>query len=105
VFAVSILSRGTRYSIYLGVAFLFLIDLPHLVLVLVFQTPQGGERWTDLGTNGRPQRLEPYAVVMGIGAVVIDGYIFVVPLVVLRRLKVGMGKKLQVMGVFATAVL
>ncbi|ROT42884.1 hypothetical protein SODALDRAFT_254171, partial [Sodiomyces alkalinus F11] len=98
-------NKKMRWVIYSGVIFSGLIYLPHPILVAIFNTPRAGERWADLATNGRPQMLTFYAPIHGFGSVILDIFIFLVPLLILGKLHVPTKKRLQLMAVFAVGIL
>ena len=91
--------------IWAGIIFCGLIYLPHIVLVIVFNAPHGGATWADLATNGMPQKLAFYAPIHGIGSIVIDIYIFVIPLLMFRNLQVSSRKRIQLFAIFLTGLL
>ena len=97
--------KKTRYAITGGIIFMALLYLTHPVLVAVYMTPLAGESWASLATDGRPQHISIYAPIHGIGSIVMDTYIFIIPLVVLRKLQVNQKKKLQLLGIFTVASL
>ncbi len=97
--------RTMRYAIWAGIIFSGIIYFPHTILVIVFNAPHGGQQWADLATNGMPQKLGFYAPVHGIGSIVLDIYIFIIPLLMITKLQVTSKKRLQLIGVFITALL
>ncbi|KJZ69549.1 hypothetical protein HIM_11062 [Hirsutella minnesotensis 3608] len=101
IFAVE---RKFRLAIWAGIVACCFIYLPHTILVAIFNAPHIGQRWADLATNGMPQKLVFYAPIHGIGAIIIDIYIFIIPLLVLRKLRVSSKKRLQLLVVFLTAL-
>ncbi|KAK8015472.1 hypothetical protein PG990_008768 [Apiospora arundinis] len=66
-------------------------------------TPLAGETWASLAMDGRPQKISIYAPIHGVGSIVLDTYIFIIPILVLRKLQVNQKKKLQLLGVFTVA--
>lgn len=99
------IQQHVRRLIIAVIIFSGLIYLPHPILVVVFEAPHAGQTWTDLAIDGMPQRLEYYAPIHGIGSVIIDVAILVIPLPVIKNLKVSKKKKAQLSAVFLTGLL
>lgn len=70
-----------------------------------FAAPHVGERWEELQTNGRPLQGVPSGVTIGSLSILIDIYIFVLPLSTLYSLNLAFAKKVQLIALFATAFL
>ncbi|KAI0965158.1 hypothetical protein F4678DRAFT_476821 [Xylaria arbuscula] len=104
-FEIFAVAKTTRYMIWVGIALCSIIYLPHFVLVALFNAPRIGQKWSGLATNGMPQKLEFYAPIHGIGSIVIDIWIFIIPIFVLSKLRVKKKKKVQLVGVFLIAFL
>jgi hypothetical protein len=82
-----------------------LVFLPSIPISLIYMAPtRPGDTWEDLLYNGRPQMQRYLAAVQGPLAVVLDVWIFVLPLPVLGRVKVGRGRRGWVMVVFGTGL-
>ncbi|KAH6653324.1 hypothetical protein BKA67DRAFT_569192 [Truncatella angustata] len=96
--------KKTRYAITAGIIFMGMLYLPHPILVAVYMTPHSDETWADLALDGRPQKISLYAPVHGVGSIVLDTYIFIIPILVLRKLHVDRKKKLQLLAVFTVAL-
>lgn len=94
----------TRHAITAGIILMGALYLPHPILCAVYMTPHSDESWADLATDGRPQKISFYAPVHGVGSIVLDTYIFVIPILVLRKLQVSRKKKLQLLSVFTVAL-
>lgn len=102
IFAVA---KPTKYMIWAGIALCSIVYLPHFVLVSLFNAPRVGRKWSELATNGMPQKLEFYAPLHGIGSIVIDIWIFIIPIIVLSKLRLNKKKKRQVVAIFLVALL
>ena len=97
--------RTMRIMIWAGIIFCGLIYLPHPILVIIFNAPHGSATWADLATNGMPQKLAFYAPIHGIGSIVIDIYIFIIPLLMFRNLQISSRKRMQLIAIFLTGLL
>jgi hypothetical protein len=92
-----------RYSVYGGILLNFLIYWVHVPLETYYCAPHRGQKWEELLVNGMPQRLVPWGIGQGALAVVLDIYIFALPIRTIAGLNLNKKKKLQVMSVFITA--
>ncbi|KAI5857354.1 hypothetical protein GGS23DRAFT_345533 [Durotheca rogersii] len=98
-------SKKMRWVIMAGIIFLGLLYLPHPILVGLYNAPRPGERWADLATNGMPQKISYYAPIHGVGSIVVDTYIFIIPLLVLSKLHISKQKRISLIAVFTIASL
>lgn len=98
-------SPAMRMAIYFGLLMTFLIYFPSLPLSSYYLTPRPGQTWEDLLTNGAPQHLVYWGVVQGSLSIALDIYILILPIPVLSRLHLPFRKKLQLVALFATAVM
>lgn len=93
------------YAIYGGILFNFLIYWLGVPLEAYYAAPHVGQKWEDMLVNGMPEKLLYWGVVQGTLAVVLDIYIFVLPIPTIAHLQLSSKKKLQVLGVFFTALM
>ncbi|KAK2612083.1 hypothetical protein QQS21_001932 [Conoideocrella luteorostrata] len=103
-------TRPMRIAIWAGLIFCFLIYFQNLILVPVFSVPRAGETWDDLVALpvalNRVRKMTSVGVEQGALAVLLDLYIFLLPLPQLANLKLRTGaKRLKLFGVFGTAVI
>jgi hypothetical protein len=82
-----------------------IVYIPHPILVIIFQTPRAGESWTDLASNGRPQKMTYYAPIHGVCEVIINIWMLIIPLWVIRNLQINKRKKIQLAAVFLTGIM
>ncbi|KAI1204774.1 uncharacterized protein F4807DRAFT_316667 [Annulohypoxylon truncatum] len=97
--------RWLRVAVAIGLVFDFLLYGSMVAVFLYFGVPHGNEAWEDLLTNGMGQHLAPTGVVQGPCTVVLDLYIFVLPLPILWGLQMTLKKRLRIAAVFATGLL
>ncbi|KAL4786386.1 hypothetical protein BJX76DRAFT_355112 [Aspergillus varians] len=97
--------KPMKYAIRFGLVFTFVMYWPHVALESYFCAPHVGQSWNDLLTNGMPERMIYWGIVQGTLAVILDLYIFVLPLPRLWKIQRPMWKRLQIMAVFSTAML
>lgn len=92
-------------AIYIGLAATFLAYFPYIPLVLLWLSPLGGESWEDLIMGDDPAKLIYFGIASGSLAVVLDIYIFVLPLPTLASLHMSLKTRVQLIAVFATALM
>lgn len=97
--------RKMKLFIKAAIALSCLVYIPHPVLVIVFQTLRSGETWTDLATNGRPQNMTYYAPVHGVCEVILNVWMLIIPMLVIRNLQITGRKKIQLAAVFLTGIM
>ncbi|ROV87982.1 hypothetical protein VPNG_10338 [Cytospora leucostoma] len=96
------IDRRTRWAIIAAIVFAGLIYLPHPILVIILEAPHIGQSWVEPAVDGRTSKLEYYAPIYGIGSIILDIWILVLPLPVITKLKVSRKKKIQLFAVFVT---
>ncbi|KAI0484180.1 hypothetical protein GGR56DRAFT_612710 [Xylariaceae sp. FL0804] len=69
-----------RYAIYAGIVFIFLVYFPHFILICVDEAPRVGQSWSLLATDGMPQYVIFNGPIHGFGSIILDVYIFILPL-------------------------
>lgn len=94
-----------KIAIWIGIAFTTLLYWAGLPLSSYFNAPHVGETWQELLYNGRPHRLTYWAVVQGACSVVLDIYIFTLPLPLLAQLQMPRKRRLQLFAIFSTALM
>lgn len=99
------INRRMRWIIYGSIIFAGAIYLPHPVVVAALFSPRAGESWGDIATSGRPQQMAFYGPFHGIGSIVLDVFILVVPFFILKNLQLPTKKRLGLMVVFAVGFL
>ncbi|KAI0100870.1 hypothetical protein GGR51DRAFT_531253 [Nemania sp. FL0031] len=97
--------QAMRIAIYIGLISTFLVYFPSIPLSAYYDAPHIGQRWEDLLTNESPFKLIYWGVVQGSLSVLLDLYIFILPLPTLAKLNISSSKKKQLVAVFTTALL
>ncbi|KAL6875001.1 hypothetical protein J3F83DRAFT_535429 [Trichoderma novae-zelandiae] len=95
--------RTIRIIVYAGIVVTALTYWTSVPLELAYGCPRPGETWTDLLTNGHPGHIIYYGPVQGSLAVIIDVWIFVLPLPVLWKLNMSRRRRIALCAVFFTA--
>ncbi|GIJ89099.1 hypothetical protein Asppvi_008028 [Aspergillus pseudoviridinutans] len=94
-----------KYAIRFGLLFTFVLYWPGVGLESYFAAPHIGETWEDLLVNKRPERLIYWGIVQGSLSVVLDIYIFILPLPLLSKLQLPRKKRWQLLIIFSTAMI
>lgn len=101
------IQQRTRIAINIGLLITFLVYLSNIPLAAVYLAPRVGQSWDSLILT-----LEANKIPMTTGGVVqttiatlIDFYIFFLPLPILLRLHISFRRRLQLVGIFSTALL
>ncbi|KAI1821341.1 hypothetical protein F4861DRAFT_542038 [Xylaria intraflava] len=98
--------KKMRIAIRIGLIVCAILYLPHAILVSIFRIPAKGQSWADLATNDTSSvKLLFYGPINGIGSILLDIYIFVLPLPVLCRLNASVKTRLKLLAVFVVALL
>lgn len=99
--------QRTRLAINIGLLVTFLVYLSNVPLAAVYLAPRAGQSWDSLiltlEANKTPMTLG--GVVQSTIATLIDFYIFFLPLPILFRLHIPARRRLQLAGIFSTALL
>jgi hypothetical protein len=96
---------GFRVACYIGIVANFAIYMTAIPLLSYFCTPPIGGSWSSLDVFAKCKKLLDWAVIQGSLDIVLDIYIFVLPLPVVLGLQMPMGKKLGVLVIFLTGLL
>lgn len=99
VFAVK---KWMRVAINSGICVTFLLYFVNIPLAIVYSTPHSGG-WSSMLTSDGPMKMIPWSIVMATGSTLLDLYIFVLPLHTIIRLQMPLRRRVQLVGVFATA--
>jgi hypothetical protein len=98
-------NNNVRIASQIGIVFNFLCYFPMSSVVLYYNVPHGEGTWESVLATRQGEKGIPYALGMGSASVLLDIYIFVLPLPSLINLNMARAKRLQLVGLFATASL
>ena len=94
-----------RYGIWLGLASTFLISWSGILFGTLWCTPRAGEKWSFESLAHNCPKDAVYGMVQGVLAVVLDLYIFLLPIPIVMGLQMSLKRRLSILGVFGTAIL
>jgi hypothetical protein len=98
------ISDVMRYAIFFGIAFNVVLYWPFVIVMSYFCAPEIGQG-AAVEVNSECTRLTPYTIAQGAAIVVLDLYIFLLPLSTVLRLRLSPIKKIAALTVFMTASL
>ncbi|KAI2634783.1 hypothetical protein GGS26DRAFT_524281 [Hypomontagnella submonticulosa] len=101
-------SRGMRIAVWIGLVFDFLLFIPSVPMAAIYEAPRPGHSWEEMITANERNQVDilvPYAIATGAVSVLLDLYIFILPLPIIIKLHLSLSKKIQVALVFMTALL
>lgn len=102
VFAIK---KQMKYGVWLGLFWSFLLYWIGVPLETYFCAPRIGKGWNIEALNKTCSDYEIFSVVQGVLAVVLDLYIFVLPIPTILRLQMALKRKLSILAIFGTAIL
>lgn len=102
IFDTSIMG-GMKLAIRIGLIATVFVYLPAFPIMAYFQAPGAGESWAGVMTSGKPQRAIYWGIVQSALGIILDLYMFVLPLPVIIRLHISKAKRIQLGLVFSTA--
>lgn len=100
-------TKSIRIGSIIGIIVSFMLYFPAALILSYWAAPRIGETWEEFATThtARMYRAIPGGVTIGAVSVLIDLYIFVLPLPTIARLNMSMSKRLKVVSLFGTALL
>lgn len=97
------MKNSMRIAIYVGLVVTFLTYFPYIPVTVRYISPASGKSWADL--DEEPAKAIYWGIVSGSLAVALDIYIFVLPLPTLATLNMSLKRRVQLIAVFATALM
>ncbi|KAI1743942.1 hypothetical protein F4680DRAFT_325225 [Xylaria scruposa] len=95
--------RPMRIAVYAGIVFSFCLYGAGTAVATYYEIPRAGEKWTDT-LDGRTEITLPWWQAQSGLSVVLDLYIFILPLPVIAKLRLPVQKRIQLVAVFSLAV-
>lgn len=99
------MKNSMHIAIYVGLVVTFLTYFPYIPLTIRYISPASGKSWADLVLDDDPAKAIYWGIVSGSLAVALDIYIFVLPLPTLATLNMSLKRRVQLIAVFATALM
>ena len=102
IFAINI---KMRYSIWFGLIWNFGLYWSGIPIATYYGTPRIGQPWDTVAGTEICANLTPFLLVQGVLSVVLDLYIFILPIPIVSKLPISLKQRLSVLGIFGTAIL
>ncbi|KAF2637149.1 hypothetical protein P280DRAFT_530828 [Massarina eburnea CBS 473.64] len=97
--------QGVRIAFIIGIIVAFMAYFPASLVLSYWDAPHVGQSWDELVTSDMMHQGIPGGITIGVASVMVDIYIFVLPIPTLVGLNLPLGKRIQVVSLFATAFL
>ncbi|VUC35733.1 unnamed protein product [Clonostachys rosea] len=97
--------KPMRIAVICGIIFSGLLYFTNIPVSAYLSAPHVGETWTSVLFSGRPQKNLIWGVVQSALSIVLDLYIFILPIPTIMRLQLSPKRKFQILTVFVTALL
>ncbi|KAK2599573.1 hypothetical protein N8I77_011314 [Diaporthe amygdali] len=94
---------GMRLAIRIGIAATLIIYFPSFPMAGYYQAPSPGQSWENVMITGRPQNGIYWGIVQSALGILLDLYMFVLPLPIITQLHISKTKRNQLVLVFSTA--
>lgn len=92
-----------RLAIRIGFAAIIIVYLPAIPLAAYYNTPSPGKSWDEVMLSAKPADGIYWGIVQSVLAIILDLYIFILPLPATTRLQISRSKRNQLVVVFSTA--
>lgn len=99
------MKRAMKYFIWFGFAAASAACLPGIPTCIALSAPSPGQSWHGLMESDKMGRGIYWGLVQSVLGIILDLYIFILPLPVIYRLQMSKKKRIQVTAVFSTAFL
>ncbi|KAK8043984.1 hypothetical protein PG993_004008 [Apiospora rasikravindrae] len=99
------INRHVRIGSKVGIGLAFMAYFPASLALCYWDAPHVGQTWEEVLTSGMPQKGVPGGVTVGVASVIVDIYVFILPLPTLLHLQMPFRKRLQLVALFATAMI
>lgn len=94
-----------RIGSKIGLVLAFLAYFPASFTLIYYDAPHIGQTWEDVITSGYPEKGIPGGIAVGVASVIVDVYVFILPLPTIFSLNMARSKKIQLIALFTTAFL
>ncbi|TGJ79028.1 hypothetical protein E0Z10_g9731 [Xylaria hypoxylon] len=100
-------SRLTNIAIWIGIAYDFVIYATSLILATYWATPRPGQSWDQYinGSGSTAQYIIYLAIGQGAASILLDTYMFILPLPIIARLNLSANRKWRIGAIFLVASL
>jgi hypothetical protein len=96
---------SVRNAVNVGLIFTGVLYIPNIPLAAIFEAPAASDSWQAMLTNTKSHKMVYWGLVQSSLTILLDIYIFVLPLPTITKLHLPLGKRVQILGVFTTALM
>lgn len=97
--------KAVRIACWAGIVLAFFIYMHALPVTAVFCVPRDGDSWISINTFMRCSQAKIDAIVFGVGNIVMDLYVIILPIPLVAKLQMSTRRKLGVLAVFLTGAM
>ena len=97
--------QSTRYAIYIGLVFAFRLYWINIPITAYYCAPSVGRSWSIIGIGLKCKKTLILGLLQGPLNVVLDLFIFILPIPVVMRLQMSSRRRFAVLSVFLTGIL
>ncbi|KAI1850163.1 hypothetical protein JX266_004542 [Neoarthrinium moseri] len=99
------IQKRMRIAANIGLLLTLLLYLPNIPLSAIYHAPRVGATWESMLTSSGGHNMTIFGIFQSSLSVLLDLYIFVLPLPIIIKLQISRGRRLQLIGVFTTALM
>ncbi|KAI2626819.1 hypothetical protein GGS21DRAFT_261798 [Xylaria nigripes] len=93
-----------RTAVRIGLVVSGFLYIPNFALSAIFEAPSAGQSWESLLTADKSHKLVIWGIIQSSLTIVLDFYIFFLPMPIIVRLNMSFARRLQLMAIFTTAL-
>ena len=97
--------QSMRIAVITGLVFAGLSCFVSIPIACLTLAPRPGEEWIEVFGAGRANIVARYSIYQGVASVVLDLYIFLLPIPILVRMKLSWVQRLQLFTLFGAALM
>ncbi|KAI2610571.1 hypothetical protein GGR54DRAFT_373308 [Hypoxylon sp. NC1633] len=97
--------KRIRIAVSSGLLLTLLVYLPNIPLAAIFDAPSAGSSWESMATSTKSSHMIIWGIIQSSLTVLLDIYIFILPIPLIIKLQMPIGRRWQVFGVFTTALM
>ncbi|KAF2962822.1 hypothetical protein GQX73_g10753 [Xylaria multiplex] len=97
------INRPIKIGSKIGLVMAFIAYFPTSLITVYFTAPHVGQTWDDVVTSTLPVKGVPVGITAAAASIIVDIYIFILPLPAISALKIPLSKKIQLVALFTTA--
>lgn len=99
------IQNGMRLAIRIGFVAITLVYLPAIPLASYYNSPSPGQSWEEVPLSLKPVNGIYWGIVQSALGIILDLYIFILPMPAIAKLHITRSKRNQLVLVFSTAFL